>query len=200
MPIGSYRSFKGTCCLHLQGTSTNSLDLEDEGSKALWNVADFFINLNGIILQKSEVFIDTAVRTSTIVNITGWWLDWSCLLAGRVEGVVGRWMWYGWNRNNWDMIVQCREAERQISVRKTDLLKKERRFVIGKSLNNHKGLWCLMGLIRLWRLIREALCEVHSSQEQRIMRSDGASPWACVEFWSLHFTSWCSHGITAECV
>jgi hypothetical protein len=34
-------------------------------------------------------------------------------------------------------------------VRENDLLKKERRRVIGKSLNNHKGYWSFMGLIRV---------------------------------------------------
>jgi len=67
--------------------------------------AHTFINLNSIIFQRSEVFIHTAVRNSTIVNITGWWLDWSCLYAGWEEGVVGGWMWCEWNSINWDMIV-----------------------------------------------------------------------------------------------
>jgi hypothetical protein len=38
-------------------------------------------------------------------------------------------------------IVQWREAERQMSVRETDLLK-ERSSVIGKLLSNRKGLQC----------------------------------------------------------
>jgi len=55
------------------------------------------------------------------------------------KGVVGSWVWYEWNRINWDVILQWRENGRQISVRVTDLLKKDR-IVIGRSLNNHKGL------------------------------------------------------------
>jgi hypothetical protein len=48
-------------------------------------------------------------------------------------------VWYEWNRINRDVILQWRETERQISAREIDLLKKER-IVIGRSLNNHKGL------------------------------------------------------------
>jgi len=53
------------------------LDLEAEGREVLCDIADFFIDSNDIVFQRSEVFVDTSVRTSTIVNITGWGLDWS---------------------------------------------------------------------------------------------------------------------------
>jgi hypothetical protein len=57
-----------------------------------------------------------------------------CTQGRERKGVVGSWVWYEWSRINWDVILQWREIERQISVRETDLLKE--RIVIGRSLNN----------------------------------------------------------------